>query len=396
MKDWFRFIGSNKRLLNFGFMFNFFSSFGQTFFISLFVPFWVATLSITNAAFGTMYAFVTIFSAFLLSLSGKYIDQMPLRKFGLIVFSGLMVSVIILSQSYNVVVLMIGLFMVRWCGQGLMTHTSSNGIAKNFDSNIGKALGFAALGHPVGQFILPILILPLIALVGWRSALIYTAIAAIVLVLPALWAITPVTSTEPVVRGNFTGSKGKSTTYFRSSLFWTIAVNIFLIPFIITAVMLYQYTIGQSKGWEVSWVAFSFAFFAIFNGVALLLSGNLVDKYSGIKLFPLYLIPAMLALVAMFVFSNKWVFPVFYALLGVSTGLGTTIKTAILAEIYGIVNLGRIRSYFSTILVISTALGPPVFGYFIDRQISIDQILLISGGVVFVVILLSFTVKKNI
>ncbi len=61
-------------------------------------------------------------------------------------------------------------------------------------------------------------------------------------------------------------------------------------------------------------------------------------------------------------------------------------------EIYGTTNLGKIRSYFSTILVISTALGPPVFGFFMDRQISYDLILCISAIMVFMVMLLSFRV----
>lgn len=191
MQNWFRFVLGNKRLLNFGFLFNFFSSFGQTFFISLFVPFWVESLKITNAAFGTMYATVTIISAFLISAVGKYIDRIPLKNYGLLVFSELMVSVVVLSQAFHTIILMLGLFMVRWFGQGLMTHTASTGIAKHFDEHRGKALGFTALGHPAGQFILPLLVVPFITLFGWRSSLLYLAIAATILVIPTLWAISP-------------------------------------------------------------------------------------------------------------------------------------------------------------------------------------------------------------
>jgi len=98
MQDWFKFIFGNKRLLNFGFLFNFFSSFGQTFFVSLFVPFWVQSLEISNTAFGSMYASVTIISAFLLSYAGRFIDNMSLRKYGLLVFGGLVILLLILLQ----------------------------------------------------------------------------------------------------------------------------------------------------------------------------------------------------------------------------------------------------------------------------------------------------------
>ena len=140
--------------------------------------FWVESLKITNAAFGTMYATVTIISAFLISAVGKYIDRISLRNYGLLVFSGLMVSVVVLSQAYHTIILMLGLFMVRWFGQGLMTHTSSTGIAKHFDEHRGKALGVTALGRPAGQFILPLLVVPLIAFAGWRYSLLYLAVSA--------------------------------------------------------------------------------------------------------------------------------------------------------------------------------------------------------------------------
>jgi MFS family permease len=390
MRNWFRFVGSNKRLLNFGFIFNFFSSFGQTFFISLFVPHWIETLHISNAGFGTMYASVTIVSAFLLTLSGKYIDSLPLKKYGLMVFTGLMVSMILLSQVNNVILLIVGLLLVRWFGQGLMTHTSSTGIAKFFDINRGKALGFTALGHPTAQFILPLVVVPLVALAGWRWSLIYLSVTAIVLVIPSLLAIQKVTGFEPDAANSSNFQTHKGVAYLKSLKFWIISSNIFVVPFICTAVFLYQYMIGQSKGWDYSWVAFSFAFYAIFSAGTLLFSGSLVDRFSGVFLFPLYLIPTVLALTLISITDYKWVFPMFYSLLGMSSGLGVTVKTAMLVEIYGTGNLGKIRSYFSTILVLSTALGPPLFGHFLDKEFSLNTIMAIMGIGVFMVFIVSF------
>ena len=393
MQDWFKFVFGNKRLLNFGFLFNFFSSFGQTFFVSLFVPCWVQSLEISNTAFGSMYATVTIISAFLLSYAGRFIDNMSLRKYGLLVFGGLVIAMIVLSQAYHFWVLLLGLLLVRWFGQGMMTHTSSTGIAKLFDLNRGKALGFTALGHPAGQFFLPLLVAPLILNFGWRvSLLILIALAAIVM-LPTIHAIGNVAKihisekeeNKPVVQEE---------NYLLTWKFWLIASNVFIVPFLCTAVFLYQFTLAESKGWDPGWVTFSFAFFAIFNAVSLLLSGSLVDKYSGIKLFPLYLIPTIIGLILMAVSRSQWVFPVFYGLLGMSVGLGSTIKTAMQVEVYGKGKLGKIRSYFSTIIVFSTALGPPAFGFFIDRNYSFNAVMAISAVVVFLIFMLSFRVWK--
>ncbi|MDT8417764.1 MAG: MFS transporter [Lutibacter sp.] len=390
MRNWLKFVNNNKRLLNFGFLFNFFSALGQTFFISLFVPYWIETFKITNASFGSIYAILTIISAFLISFFGRFIDKMPLSKFGQFIFSGLMISVIILSQAYNLVVLMIGLFLVRLFGQGLMTHTSSTGIAKYFTDQRGKALGFTALGHPAGQFILPLLIVPFIAFSGWRNSLLYIAAAAIVLVVPSLWAIKPVAKFESKTIDTKSKTNSNNINYFKSAKFWIISANIFVVPFICTAVFLYQYTIGQMKGWPASWIAFSFSFFAISSAISLLFSGSVVDRYTGLKLFPLYLIPALLALLLFSISGHKFIFPLFYALMGLSAGLGNTVKTAMQVEIYGTDNLGKIRSYFSTLLVLSTALGPPVFGFLIDYNFSFNAIMFAFGCVVLLIIGLSF------
>lgn len=392
MKEWFRFIAENKRLLNFGFQFHFFSSFGQTFFVSLFVPLWVDSLNISNAGFGSLYAIVTVISAFLLSFTGKYIDSIPLKKFGAIVFVGLAFAVILLSQANSLAILALGLFMVRWMGQGMMTHTASTGIAKHFEINRGKALAFTSLGQPTGHFLLPFVTLPLISATNWRISLILLMAVAAVIIIPSIRAIPATNVKKPESASG--AHESSSINYFASLNFWLIAANIFLVPFLCTAVFLYQYTIGQSKGWEASWVAFSFAFFALFSAVSLLASGNLVDRFSGIKLFPVYLLPTLLALILMAVTDHKWVYPVFYALLGISSGLGSTIKTAMQVEIYGAGNLGKIRSYFSTMLVLSTALGPPAFGFFLDNRYPLNAVMLVFAGLTLAIFALSYRVRK--
>jgi len=284
--------------------------------------------------------------------------------------------------------------MVRWLGQGLMTHTSSTGIAKYFTLNRGKALSFSALGQPAGHFLFPIIMLPLITLSGWRNSLVISALTGLAIMLPVILSLKniqdPVTLLSTDNHPDENGEHGKAVNYFKNPDFWIIALNIFSIPFICTAIFLYQYSIGESRGWSASWVAFSFSFFAIFSAIGLIVSGSLTDRFTGRFLFPLYLIPAIIAILLMAVSGHKYIFPVFYALIGISSGLGSTIKTATQTELYGTGNLGKVRSYFSTILVISTALGPPVFGWFLDRNVSLQTIMFFTALFVILTAVLSF------
>lgn len=387
MKDWIKLLRNHPLLLSYGFFFNFFSSYGQTFFVSLLVPFWIVEMGITNTEFGSLYGLISVASALTLPLFGRFIDFMPLRRYSLIIFIGLILSVIFLSTANSFLMLLAGLFLVRLLGQGLMTHTASTGIAKMFHGERGKALAFTSLGRPSAQLILPFLFALMTGFIGWRISLILLVILSVMIMLPLIFKMIP---DEQIVSSPAKSrSSAKRDHYLLSWRFWQIALNIFLIPFLSTAIMLYQYTIAENKGWDPSWVIFSFSFFALFNGLSMFFSGDLIDRFTGLRLFSYYLLPALAGFVAMALIHERWVFPLFYGLLGISSGLGSTIKTAVQAEVYGTSQLGQVRSYLSTIMVLGTAAGPPVLGFLLDAGLSIQSIMLTASLLIGSIFLIS-------
>ena len=393
MHSWSKFILNNRLLLSYGFFFNFFSSYGQTFFVSLLVPFWIAELHITNAEFGSMYGLVSVASALALPLIGRQIDFMPLRRFSLLIFAGLILSVSLLSAANSFLLLLTGLFLVRFFGQGLMTHTSSTGIAKLFDEERGKALAFTSLGHPFAQLILPFVFVLLTGIFNWRLSFMLLALLSLIIMLPLIFHISPEEEIEDDPSNGAVKEHGNH--FLLSRRFWQIAVNIFVIPFLSTAIMLYQYRIAESKGWDSSWVIFSFSFFAVFNGLSMFFSGGLIDRFTGVRLFPYYLLPALAGFAAMTFFDHQWIYPVFYGLLGLSSGLGSTIKTAVQAEVYGTAQLGEVRSYLSTIMVLGTAAGPPVLGYLLDIRWSMDYIMSGAAILLLIIFIISVSFKQR-
>jgi hypothetical protein len=52
--------------------------------------------------------------------------------------------------------------------------------------------------------------------------------------------------------------------------------------------------------------------------------------------------------------------------------MGSTIKNALMVELYGVSIIGKVRSTYSTISVISTGLGPAVFGLLLDLGIGFE------------------------
>ena len=110
----------NFKVILFGFIFTFFSSFGQSFFLGLFNPSIRETLSISHGQFGTIYASATLLSSFILVWVGKKIDDMNIVKFASYVVILLSISSFLFSQISSIIFLFFAIFLMRLSGQGLM------------------------------------------------------------------------------------------------------------------------------------------------------------------------------------------------------------------------------------------------------------------------------------
>ena len=147
-----------------GFIFTFFSSFGQSFFLGIFNSSIRETLSITHGQFGSIYASATLLSSFLLIWVGKKIDDINIFKFALYVTLLLALSCFFFSKISSIVFLFIAVFLMRFSGQGLMSHTATTTISRFFTKSRGKALSIGWFGLSTAEFILPVLIVYLLTL----------------------------------------------------------------------------------------------------------------------------------------------------------------------------------------------------------------------------------------
>ena len=159
----------NKKVIFFGFIFTFFSSFGQSFFLGLFNAPIRNELGITHGQFGNIYATATIFSSLLLIWIGKKIDEYQIIYYSFFVILLLFFSSLFFSFINSIILLSIGIFLMRFSGQGLMSHTSTTTISRFFEKSRGKALSTIWFGLSSAEFILPVLITYLFVIYSWRS-----------------------------------------------------------------------------------------------------------------------------------------------------------------------------------------------------------------------------------
>lgn len=386
------FLRYNLSLLAFGLLLAFFSSFGQTFLLSLYVPSIEELLDISNAEFGTIYAVATVGSALTLPWIGGYFDTIDTKRYTLMVIAGLMVALLLLSFSYHVILVVIGFYGLRLFGQGLMTHTSVSSMARYFGADRGKAIGAASLGHPAGEASLPILITLLMGVIGWRGALQVSALTCALVVAPlALFLLSRSKTRIRAYQMQHHAARNQTRKVdirdiMRDRRFWIIVPVVFMIGFTNTAIFFFQLKLGEAKGWSPEWVAGSLSAFAVAGAIGMTGIGSLVDRFTARRLFPFHMIPYLLGLLALILFDHRLVYPVALILIGLGHGTGRTIKDAMLAELYGADIIGQIRSLFITVMVVSTAVGPVVFGILLDLEVSYT--LIFSG--VLVATLLSF------
>ena len=389
------------KVIIFGFIFTFFSSFGQSFFIGLFNANIRADLNITHGQFGAIYALATLISSFTLIWVGKKIDDFKLIQFSFFVILILFFSSIFFSFINNIYLLIIGIFLLRLSGQGLMSHTATTSISRYFDMNRGKALSIAWLGLSAAEFIMPITIVFFLTLYSWRS--IWLSIALLIILL------LPVISFLTVKKITLNSREKSNTSLKRTNIkhwtrkevlldpkFYLISLVMLALPTINTGVFVYQSFILESKNWSEFVIAKSFMFYAIFSVVTLFISGPIVDKYTSRKILPLMNIPSLLAMLILF-YSDSYISSYFlFGLMGISNGLANVLGSSTWAEIYGVKYIGSIKALTTAMMVFSTAFGTALFGVVIDMGYPIETIAMISFTYIIGANILIIIFKSNI
>ena len=119
--------------------------------------------------------------------------------------------------------------------------------------------------------------------------------------------------------------------------------------------------------------------YSILSILTLFSSGFLIDKFSSRKLLPLINLPLLASMFVLFFMQSIFSAYIFLGLIGISNGLSNILGTSTWAEIYGVKYIGSIKALTTAFMVFSTAFGTAVFGFLIDKGVSIQGISLIAG-----------------
>jgi len=388
------------KVIIFGFIFTFFSSFGQSFFLGLFNESIRNELDITHGQFGSIYASATLLSSIILIWVGKKIDDFDVLKFSFFVISLLAISTFTFSKINSITFLFIAILLMRFSGQGMMSHTASTTISRYFTNTRGKALSTGWFGLSTAEFLMPVTIIYALTIMDWRNIWIIISVA-IILFLPLvsyfLVKEVKLSSREDdnkVIKENI--KQWKRSEVIKDYRFIIIALNMLAMPWIATGIFVYQSFILSAKNWGEYTIAQSFMVYSIASVLTLFVAGYLIDKFTSRKLLIYMNIPFLISLLILIYFQSPTSSFFFLGLIGVSNGFANVLGSSTWAELYGVKFIGSIKALTTALMVFSTAFGTAFFGLMIDFEFSIEQISTISGGYILISFILLFLIKNKL
>ncbi|MGM0534521.1 MAG: MFS transporter [Pseudomonadota bacterium] len=348
------------------------SSLGQSFFIGLFQAPISAHFGLSAGQFGTAYAIVTLISGFAVLRLGPSIDWIAPRRFALVVIGALLAGILLLTAAPWWGLGLLGLGLVRFCGQGMMTHLGNTLAGREFTSLRGRALGLASLGIMLGETLMPPLMAALLVWLGWKELWwLFVAVLAL------LWI-------PLLLRGPWPGAPGKRPSKgqrregprpFRERRFWKLLPLLMILPVTMTGLFIYQAVMTEDLGSSLGVYALALTGMGLAKLPGALLGGRWVDRLGPIRLARLYLLPYALALLlAASVGGDIGI----WALMvggGLAMGAQEPIATSVLVRIWGAEHLGTVRATLSAAMVFSTGLAPAVLGLAIDTGVPFTAIL---------------------
>ncbi|WP_338549620.1 MFS transporter [Roseovarius phycicola] len=384
----FDFLRGNLPWLSAGMLLTFLSSFGQTFFISIFAGEIRETFSLTHGQWGGIYTLGTAASAMIMVWAGGLTDQFRVRTLAPIILVLLALSCFAMALNPVWWGLILVIFALRFTGQGMTSHIALVAMSRWFIATRGKALSIATLGFAIGEALLPLIFVALMAFIDWRVLWMAAAVLALSGIPFILKLLTEERTPQSVAESSQTaGMDDRHWTRNQAmehGLFW------FMIPALLgpsafnTAFFFHQVHYADLKGIAHFELVAMYPFYTVVGIVAMMASGWALDRFGTARLIPFMQLPMVIGFV-LFAYAGSYTALLsglfFFAL---TTGFNTTLPNAFWAEFYGTRHLGSIKAMAAAVMVFGSAIGPGLTGWGIDMGLGLEtQYVLVAVYFVF-------------
>ena len=368
-----RFLIENRVFLLAGFLLTFTSSFGQTYFISLFAGEIKTAFALSDGEWGGIYTIGTTLSAIAMIWAGALTDRFRVKNLSLIIMVMLAAACVAMTLINGAVLLVLVILALRFTGQGMMSQLGAVAMSRWFVAARGRAISLASMGFAVGQALLPVIFVGLLAFFDWRVLWIIAAVTVIAFV-PLMQTLlrqerTPQSMAETTQSLGMNGKHWTRAEMLRHPLFYA------LIPLVLgpsawgTALFFQQVHLTEVKGWSLS----SFvALMPIYTSVMIaftFITGWAVDRFGVKWIVPFQMLPFGVSFLVLAAADTILMAGVGLIIFGIGQGMQGTATTAFWAVFYGTRHLGAIKAAAAALMVFGSAIGPGITGAAIDYGI---------------------------
>lgn len=378
-----RFLTDNRLFLLAGFLLTFTSSFGQTYFISLFAGEIKGSFGLSDGGWGGIYTIGTTLSAITMIWAGALTDRFRVRQLSLGVMLLLALACVAMAVVPNAFLLVFVIYALRLMGQGMLSQLGAVAMSRWFIATRGRALSLSSMGFAVGQAMLPIIFVAHLATVDWRNLWLLAAVC-VALLIPLMQILLKQERT-PQAMANDAQGVGMGGVHWTRGQMLRHPLFYVLIPLVLgpaawgTALFFQQVHLTEVKGWSlVSFVALMPAYTA--SSIAFtFITGWAIDRFGVKWIVPFQMVPFGISFLVLAYADTIFMAGVGLVIFGVGQGMQGTATSAFWAVFYGTRNLGAIKAAAAALMVFGSAIGPGVTGAFIDYGVDFpDQMIPIA------------------
>ena len=379
----------------------------------VFWPYLISELGMTESQLGMVSAFYFIPIAILAIVVGRALDKYSVKNFmmiGAVIYAVGLFSLSFINSYWSLLTIYLTILAL---GSVMMGNLAVSKLISNwFDKNAGKALGIAAIGISFSGVALPLIVDPLLDLVGWRNVYVIFASVVFFIILPLIFfAVIDDPKTVNQVKDGIKTHKEEeplpqeitAKDLLSKKVFWMISLA-FAFQFMSMMGVLAFLPIHASKmGLEETWYLlglpvkqYVFAYsLAAFGGVlGKILFGYLMDimKASYPSMMAMFL--QAIGIFGITYFNEPSIFLLSAFIFGLGFGAATPLMTACYLRTFGAHNLGKARGIASPIVSPLQPIGVLVTSILIGFQDTYFVAFNIMGCIALVAVILASQIHE--
>ena len=326
------FLRDNAAWLAAGFLLTLSSSYGQTFFISIFAGEIRSEFGLSHGGWGAIYSVGTLASAGVMLWAGMLADRFRVRDLALVVLPSLAVACLAMAVVPGAWALPFVIFALRLAGQGMTTHIAIVAMGRWFTATRGKALSVARLGITLGESLLPLAFVALLSFAAWRSLWVLAALLALAVVPVLMFLLrherVPSAHPETNAATGMDGRHWQRREMLRHWLFWAMMPLMIGPATFLTVLFFHQVHLAEVKGMEhLAFVAL-FPLYTACSVTMILVTGVALDRFGAARLLPFAALPIAAGFALMGAGHALWTVALAMAFLGSTTGAFFTLSSA--------------------------------------------------------------------